>query len=495
MEFFCMTHAAYQGAHPTGEQTLPPTVAVLLAAGKSTRMRSRLPKPLHPLCGLPVTAHVVRACWEAGVERVVVVVGHEAERVRAGLVEATPEGYSLEFVHQERPLGTGDAVRAAQSLLESWPHTVLVLAGDTPLLRPPTLRRLVEARVQAHVPVAMLTMELQNPTGYGRIIRDEKGHVIGIVEERDATPEQRRCRECNPSIYAFDGPRLWKALAQLRPNNAQGEYYLTDVIGWFVQQGAPVETVAIEDPNEALGINTRVELAQAAALLRARLLENLMLSGVTVVDPMSTWVDVDVTVGQDSVIQPNTLLLRGTQVGEECVLGPFARIEGCRLGNRVQVYASWLADSVLEDDVRVGPYAQIRPNSHLGAGVRIGNFVELKNAMLGPRAQASHLSYLGDAEIGEGTNIGAGTITCNYDGFQKHRTQIGPRAFVGSHSTLVAPVEIGEGAFIAAGSVITANVPADALAIARSHQIVKEGWAADYRRRKAGKGEQKNTSK
>ncbi|CEK17341.1 UDP-N-acetylglucosamine diphosphorylase/glucosamine-1-phosphate N-acetyltransferase [Chthonomonas calidirosea] len=490
-----MTHATYQDVSSEGEQPLPPTVAVLLAAGKSTRMRSRLPKSLHPLCGLPVTAHVVRACREAGVERVIVVVGHEAERVRSGLIEAIPDGHLLEFAHQERPLGTGDAVRAAQSLLASWPHTVLVLAGDTPLLRPQTLRQLVETRVRTHVPAVMLTMELQNPTGYGRILRDEKGRVIGVVEERDATPEQRRCCECNSSIYAFDGSRLWEALAQLRPNNAQGEYYLTDVIGWFVQQGAPVETVALEDPKEALGINTRVELAQVAALLRARLLEDLMLSGVTVVDPMSTWIDVDVTVGQDSVIHPNTLLLRGTQVGEECVLGPFARIEGCRLGNRVQVYASWLLDSVLEDDVRVGPYAQVRPNSHLGAGVRIGNFVELKNATLGPRVQASHLSYLGDVEIGEGTNIGAGTITCNYDGYQKHRTRIGSRAFIGSHSTLVAPVEVGEGAFVAAGSVITANVPADALAIARSYQTVKEGWAADYRQRKANKGEQKNASK
>ena len=449
--------------------------AIILAAGKSTRMRSKLPKPLHPLCGLPMTAHVVRACRAAGVARIVVVIGHEAEKVRAGL------GEEVEYALQETQRGTGDAVRAAQPLLADWQGTILALAGDVPLLPAETLRRLIEHHLQTRAAATLLTAFLDDPTGYGRVLRDPAGHVARIVEHRDCTAEERTVREWNPSIYAYDAAALWKSLAEVRPVNVQGEYYLTDTIGLLVAQGARVEAVPANDASDVLGVNTRVELAAAEAILRRRILVNLMLSGVSVRDPAATYVDVDVEVGQDTVLEPNTYLYRGTRVGEDCVLGPDTRIADSTLGNGVKVLASQIVESVLEDGVKVGPFSNVRPGTHLGPKVKIGDFVELKKARLGAGAQASHLAYIGDAEIGEGTNIGAGTITCNYDGYTKHRTVIGRNAFIGSNSTLVAPVSIGDGAFVAAGSPVTRDVPGDALVIARAHPTIKDGWAARWR--------------
>jgi bifunctional UDP-N-acetylglucosamine pyrophosphorylase/glucosamine-1-phosphate N-acetyltransferase len=465
-----------------------PVAAIVLAAGRSTRMRSKLPKPLHPICGLPMTAHVLRACRDAGVDRVVVVVGHEAERVRAGL------GTEVEYALQEQQRGTGDAVKAAQALFSNWMGTILILAGDIPLLPADSLRRLIAHRAGTGAAVAMLTALLDDPTGYGRIVRDASGRVARIVEERDASPEERAIREWNPSIYAYDSATLWPALAEVQPNNAQGEFYLTDTIGLLAARGAHIEAVPTQDSQEVLGVNTRVELASVAAVMRRRLLNNLMLSGVTVTDPASTYVEVDVEIGQDTVIEPHTFLLRGTRIGEDCVIGPETRIENSQLGNNVRVVASHIEGSVLADGVKVGPYAHLRPGADLGAGVKIGNFVEVKNAKLAAGSQASHLSYVGDATVGERTNIGAGTITCNYDGYNKHRTVIGKRAFIGSHSTLVAPVTIGDGAFVAAGSSITEDIPADALGIARERTTVKEGWAAGYHSRQAAARREKEAN-
>lgn len=467
------------------DQSAPcPVAAIILAAGKSTRMRSRLPKPLHPLCGLPMTAHVIRACRQVGVERVVVVIGHEAESVRAGL------GETVEYAYQEQPRGTGDAVKAAQPLLSDWPGAILVLAGDVPLLPADTLRHLLTHHQQTHADVTLLTAFLEDPTGYGRIVRDpQTGRVVRIVEERDASAQERAIREWNPSIYAFRASALWSALAEVQPLNAQGEYYLTDTVSVLVRRGAIVEAVPAMDTRDVLGVNNRVELAQAAALLRQRLLHALMLSGVTVVDPITTYVDVDVVVGQDTVIEPHTFLLRGTRIGEDCVIGPFTRIEGSTVGNGVRILASQVADSVIADGVRIGPYAHLRPGTHLDQEVRIGNFVEVKNARMGARTQASHLSYIGDAEVGTKTNIGAGTITCNYDGFRKFQTRIGSNAFIGSHTTLIAPVVVGDGAVVAAGTTITEDVPEDALAIARTAMTIREGGAIRYRARRAPQSE------
>ena len=457
----------------------PPCAAIILAAGKSTRMRSKMPKMLHPLCGLPMTAHVIRACRQAGVERIVVVVGHEADAVRAGL------GASLEYALQAQQRGTGDAVRAAQPLLGDWPGAILVLAGDVPLLGGETLARLRAHHAHSGASVTMLTAFLDDPTGYGRVVRDAAGQVTGIVEHRDASDAQRQIKEWNPSLYAFDGKALWSALSEIQPANAQGEFYLTDTIGALARSGARIAALPVDDAQDALGVNTRVELAACDAILRVRLLRRHMLAGVTIVDPANTYVDVDVTIGQDTVIQPNTTLRNGTSIGEDCIIGPNSIVENSRIGNRARVLASQVVDSVMEDGARVGPFSNLRPGAHLGKNVKVGDFVEVKNAILHEGAQASHLAYIGDAEVGEGANLGAGTITCNYDGYQKHRTVIGKRAFIGSNSTLVAPLNIGDGAFVAAASIITQDVPADALAIARPQSLTKAGWAAQYHARKA----------
>ena len=459
----------------TGSAT--PVAAIILAAGKSTRMRSKTPKMLHPVCGLPMTAHVIRACRAAGVSRVALIVGHEADKVMAGL------GDEVEYAHQTTQRGTGDAVRAAESLFEGWKGTILVLAGDIPLLPAATLKRLIEQQQASNAAATMLTATLEDPTGYGRILRNDIGQVIGIVEQKDATETQKAIKEWNPSIYAFDSEALWSSLAELQPNNAQGEYYLTDTVGILNRNGKTVKAISAESSSDVLGVNNRVELASVAESMRSRILNDLMLSGVTITDPSNTYIEVDVEIGQDTVIEPNTYLYRGTKIGEDCHIGPMTRISKSELGNEVHVVSSQIVESVLENGVKVGPFANLRPKTHLGERVKIGDFVETKNAKFGAGSQASHLSYIGDAEIGEGTNIGAGSITCNYDGYKKHKTIIGKNAFIGSNSILVAPVTLGDGAFTAAGSVVSKDVPEDTLAIARPELIFKEGWAARYHRR------------
>lgn len=453
----------------------PACAAVILAAGRSTRMRSAIPKPLHTLCGRPLTRLVIDACRRAGIERVVVVVGHEAEMVRAGL------GDDVEYALQAEQRGSGDAARAAEPALRGFAGEVLVLAGDVPLLRPETLERLVAHHRCARAAATLLTATLDDPTGYGRILRSPDGTVARIVEHNDATPEERAIKEWNPSLYCFDAAALFGALARIRPNNAQRELQLTDTVGVLTADGGHVEAVATDDAREVAGVNTRVELAAAAATLRRRLLTDLMLSGVTVVDPAATYVDVGVTVGRDTVLEPQTFLHGDTALGEGCAIGPFARLRDCRVGDRCAIVASHLVSAEIGSSVRIGPFANLRPGCRLADGVRIGDFVELKNTALGPGASASHLTYIGDADVGARANIGAGVVTCNYDGFRKHRTVIGEGAFVGTHTTLIAPLEVGAGAVTAAGSVLTEDVPTDSLAIARSRAVIKPDWARRWR--------------
>ena len=449
--------------------------AILLAAGKSTRMRSRIPKPLHPLCGLPMTAHVIRACRSAGIARVVVVVGHEADAVKAGL------GDEVEYALQTTQRGTGDAVNSAKELLGDWPGTIVVLVGDMPLLPAASLETLLARHRESQAAATLLTALSEDATGYGRIVRDASGNFTRIVEQKDASPEEQKIREWNPSIYAFQGPELWRALTEVTPNNAQGEYYLTDTAGILAAQGKSVLAIPAADASLVVGINNRVELANVAGMMRRRILNEMMLSGVSITDPANTYIDVDVTVGQDTVIEPNTYLLRGTAIGEQCVIGPSTRIERSTLGNNVRVVMSQVTESVLGNGVKVGPFAHLRPNSRLADNVKIGDFVEVKNSTLGIGAQASHLSYIGDAEIGAGVNIGAGAITCNYDGVNKFKTIVGDGAFIGSNSTLIAPVTIGAGAFVAAASPVNEDVPPEALAIARVRPTIKPDWAAHRR--------------
>lgn len=452
-----------------------PTAAIILAAGRSTRMRSRLPKPLHPICGYPMTTHVVNACRNAGVSRIVVVVGHEAQAVMDGL------GSDLEFALQQTPRGTADAVMAARQHFEGWAGTILILAGDIPLIPATTLAALLQKQVAGGAAATMLTSHLDDPTGYGRIVRDADGSVIGIVEHKDATPEQLAITEWNPSIYAFSSDHLWTALDKIEPTNAQGEYYLTDAVSILRRSGQKIEALPASSSNDVLGVNTRVELAAAAALLRKRILTAHMLEGVSITDPENTYIEADVQIGMDTVVEPNSYLYNGTRIGENCVIGPMVRLSGTTIGDNTRIWSSQAVQATIGSNVSVGPFANLRPGTQLANKVKIGDFVEVKNASFGEGAQASHLAYIGDAEVGAGSNIGAGVITCNYDGFLKHRTVIGKNVFVGSNSTLIAPVTISDGAFIAAGSPITVNVPSDALAIARCRTVLKEGWAANYR--------------
>jgi bifunctional UDP-N-acetylglucosamine pyrophosphorylase/glucosamine-1-phosphate N-acetyltransferase len=465
-------------AQPWAEDPSSECAALILAAGKSTRMRSRLPKPLHPLCGIPLTRHVIRACRLAGIARVVVVVGHEAEAVKAGL------GDDVEYVFQKEQRGSGDAVRACYPLLKDYRGMTLVLAGDVPLLRPETLSTLIQHQKETGAAASLLTAFLDDATGYGRIVRGSDGSVEKIVEHRDATPEERAIKEWNPSIYCFQSQSLFAALQEVRSDNTQGEFYLTDVIGILRQHSQRVEAIPLPDSSEALGVNTRVELANVAAILRQRILHRLMLSGVTITDPATTYVDLDVQVGQDTTLEPQTFLHGQTVIGEGCTIGPFTRICDSLIGDNSVVVSSQIVRSQIGNGVRIGPFANVRPGCKLADHVKIGDFVELKNATLAERVSASHLSYIGDAEVGEETNIGAGVVTCNYDGIQKHRTIIGKRAFIGTHTTLIAPVSVGDGAFIAAGSPINQDVPEDSLAIAREKMSIKPDWAKRWREKK-----------
>ena len=457
--------------------------AIVLAAGKSTRMRSKLPKALHPVCGKPILGHILDALAHAGVGRRVVIVGHQAETVKGSLdTRYGPE--TLLYAEQVVQKGTGHAAQMAETLLADHKGVVLVLPGDAPLLTSDSLRHLIETHIAQSAGATLLTAVLPHDAGsYGRVLRDADGMVEGIVEARDATDEQLAIREINTSVYAFSGPSLFRALRDLRPNNTQGELYLTDVIKLLREAGETVAACVAGDPDIVLGVNTRVELAEINAKMRARLLQNLMLSGVTIADPTTTYVETDVTVGQDTIILPNTHLIGATHIGEDCVIGPNAIVTNSTIGDRVLFRASAADTAVIGDDSKIGPFAHLRPGTKLGKAVRIGNFVETKAALLEDGVSASHLTYLGDATVGAKTNIGAGTITCNYDGFLKSRTEIGSNTFIGTNSTLVAPITVGNDAFTAAGSVITENVPDGAFAIARERQTVKEGWVSARRER------------
>ena len=450
---------------------------VILAAGEGKRMRSRQPKVLHPLCGRPLLAYGLRTARTLA-DRIVLVVGPTADRVRA----AAGEGVTV--VEQSERLGTGHAVLQARPVCGE--GTILVLPGDTPLLAGETLERLVRHHRATGAVATVLTAVVDRPQGYGRILR-QSGRVKRIVEDRDATDDQKKIAEINTSV-CFEAKRLWKALAEVKPDNDQGEYYLTDVIGILARAGGRIEAVAAPDPVEALGINDRKQLAAVAAIQRRRILDRLMESGVTILDPASTYIEDTVTIGPDSVVYPQVVLEGATVIGGECLVASGCHVTGSRLGERVTLKPYCvLTDSVVEDGAVMGPFCHLRPKSHVGAGAEIGNFIELKKARVGRKTKAHHVGYLGDAIIGDNVNIGAGTIFVNYDGVAKHQTTVGDRAFVGSNSSLVAPLTIGEGAYIAAGSVITRDVPADALVLERSPQVLKEGWAARRRAKRAAK--------
>jgi bifunctional UDP-N-acetylglucosamine pyrophosphorylase/glucosamine-1-phosphate N-acetyltransferase len=455
--------------------------AVILAAGKGTRMRSARAKVLHPALGVPMVEHVVRALLAAGAAPVVAVVGHQAEAVEAAFA-----GRGLVFVRQDPPLGTGHALQAARPHLEGGPKTLLVVNGDLPLLRRETLEALIAAHLASGDAATLLSVDLDDPGAYGRVLRDDRGRVRAIVEAKDAGPPERAVREINAGLYAFDLPALLPALARLRPQNAQGEYYLTDVVALLREDGRAVGAVKAEDPAEALGVNTAAELAEASRLLALRRARALMEAGASIEDPPSTRIGLDVVVEADAVIRPFTFLEGRTVVRAGAVVGPFARLQDAEIGPGAQVLDHCLLrECVVGPGATVGPFAHIRPDTRIGERAKVGNFVELKKTTLGDGSKAPHLSYIGDATVGPGVNIGAGTITCNYDGTHKHPTRIESGAFVGSNTTLVAPVTVGAGAYVGAGSAITEDVPAGALALGRARQVVKPGWASTRGRKNA----------
>lgn len=459
---------------------MPEMVGIILAAGKGTRMKSKLPKALHPLCGKPMSRWVIDACKDGGMEDCIVVIGHEAGQVRAGL------GEDVSYAIQDEQLGTGDACKRAVALLEDDDSDVLITPGDTPLVTADILSALSEAHRSFGADATLLTTLLDNPGSYGRIVRGPDGSVRAIVEAKDASEEQRGIKEINTAIYCFKLSILREYLGRLTPANAQNEYYITDVIGLMVADGLKIGAVISPNPDIVEGINDRVQLAKLTGILRSRILDRLMLGGVTVIDPASTYADFDVRVGADTVIYPQTSLEKGTRIGESCSIGPSVRLSNVQIGNEVTVFFSNAVDSAIGDGSKVGPFAHIRPGCKLGRKVKLGDFVEAKNAVLEDRVSMGHLAYVGDAVIGEHTNIGAGVITCNYDGDHKNRTVVGKEVFLGSDVTLVAPITVGDGAFIAAGSTITEDVPGDALAIARCRQTVKEDWAKKRREEKPG---------
>lgn len=460
-----------------------PVTAVILAAGLGTRMKSRRAKVLHEAGGLPLIEHVVRATLEivpAG--RVFVVVGCQADEVKAAV-----ERYGVRFIHQPEQKGTAHALLCGRGELEPLGGLLLTLYGDCPLLSAGTLRRLLQWQQNSQAAATVVTTIVEDPTGYGRIVRDAQGRVEAIVEQKAASPEQLAIREINSGIYCFVSELLWPRLEDIRPDNPAAEYYLTDVIGLLRRDGYAVEALRVEDPAEVLGVNTRVELAEADRILRRRKARELMLEGVTIMLPETVRLDCDVRVGADTVIEPFVAILGRSTIGRDCRIGAGSILRDVEAGERVEIRAYTLAEQArLEDDARVGPFARLRPGTHVCAGAHVGNFVEMKAARLGRGSKANHLAYLGDAVIGEEVNIGAGTITCNYDGERKHQTRIGDRVFVGSNATLVAPIELADDCYVGAGSVITDPVPSEALALGRARQVIKEGWVRRRRAARAG---------
>jgi bifunctional UDP-N-acetylglucosamine pyrophosphorylase/glucosamine-1-phosphate N-acetyltransferase len=451
-----------------------PLAAIVLAAGKGTRMKSRRAKVLHEIGGRPLAYYPVKRALEAGADPVVIVVGHQAEAVEAALSAALPDA-PIRFAVQEEQRGTAHAVLAAKSALRGWKGPVAILSGDTPLLKAETLRRVVAARARSRAPLALATMTLDAPRGYGRVVRGEKGRPARVVEEKDATEAERALREVNAGLYCADAAFLWKALARVGAANAQGEFYLTDLVA-LAARGDGAVAVQVE-PAEAAGVNDREELARAARVLLRRRASALMRSGVTIEDPDRFDCDEGVEIGADVVIEPGVRLLGRTRIGAGCRLGAGAILNHAVLAEDVTVRPYTVVDeSTVAARAILGPFSRLRPGSEIGAEAHVGNFVETKKSRLGKGAKANHLAYIGDAFVGDGANVGAGTITCNYDGEKKHVTRIGDGAFIGSDSILVAPIEIGAGAYVAAGSVVTEPVPAGALALGRARQVTKEGW-------------------
>lgn len=446
--------------------------AVILAAGQGTRMKSKLYKVLHTVCGKPMVQHVLDQVSSLDVQEIVTIVGHGAEKVQSEL------GSKSQFALQSEQLGTAHAVMQAEEILQGKPGTTFVICGDTPLIKAETMEALIKQHEEQGAKASILTAYLEDPTGYGRIIRNEQGFVEKIVEHKDATEEEREVTEINTGTYCFDNQALFATLKKVSNDNVQGEYYLPDVIEILKSEGEIVTAYQTGDFEETLGVNDRIALAQAEKTMRKRINVEHMRNGVTLIDPEQTYIESNVTIGQDTIIYPGTVIKSGTKIGQECIIGPHTEISSCEIGDATTIRQSVAHNSSIGSHVNIGPFAHIRPESQIADDVKVGNFVEIKKAVFGTGSKASHLSYIGDAEVGSNVNIGCGSITVNYDGKNKFLTKIGDDVFIGCNSNLVAPVTIEDGAYVAAGSTITKDVPKEALSIARARQVNKDNYVS-----------------
>ncbi|WP_265445357.1 bifunctional UDP-N-acetylglucosamine diphosphorylase/glucosamine-1-phosphate N-acetyltransferase GlmU [Acetivibrio straminisolvens] len=445
-------------------------MAVILAAGEGKRMKSKKAKVVHEILGMPLVEWVYRSVKKAGIDEVVLVVGHKAEEVKEKM------GDKALYAFQEKQLGTGHALMQAKEYLNNKDGYVVVLCGDTPLITSETISNTVNYHKENANSATIITADIDKPDGYGRIVRSGDGSVRKIVEHKDASLEERNIKEINSGMYCFNIKDLTEALKELDNNNSQGEYYLTDTIEILINKGKKVGAIKVEDSSEILGINDRAQLAEAGRIIRDRILKKHMENGVTIIDPASTYIDEDVEIGIDTVIYPSTIIEGKTKIGEDCIIGPGSRIVGAQISDGVEVKNSVVLESSIDDDTKVGPFAYIRPGSRIGKKVKIGDFVEVKKSVIGDKTKISHLTYVGDAEIGKNVNLGCGVVVVNYDGQKKNKTIVGDNSFVGCNVNLISPVEVKSNAYVAAGSTITEEVPEKSLAIARSRQIIKEDW-------------------
>ena len=445
--------------------------AIILAAGKGTRMKSKYPKVIHKVCGKEMVNHVIDVSKKSGVKDIVAILGHGCDVVKEKLPTDTM------IAMQTEQLGTGHAVKMAKDYIKD-EDTIVVLCGDTPLIKEETLKRLFDYHLENGYHTTVLTTEVNNPTGYGRIIRDENQDLLKIVEQKDANEEEKLVKEINSGIYCFNGKSLRESLDLLDNNNAQGEYYLTDTIQIMRNKGLKVGAYNGSTIEELMGVNSRVELSRAEDIMRKRINETHMVNGVTIIDTNSTYIEADVQIGNDTIVYPGTMLRGNTIIGSNCIIGMNSNITNSKIGDYTEIENSTIIDSIVGENTNIGPYAYLRPNSNIGNNVKIGDFVEVKNATIEDNSKASHLSYIGDAHVGKDVNIGCGVVFVNYDGKNKYKSVVKDGAFIGSNSNLVAPVTVEEKGFIATGSTITEDVPQGALAIARERQVVKEGWVA-----------------
>lgn len=446
------------------------TAVIIMAAGKGKRMKSNLPKVLHNLAGKPILNYVLDTVDQLEAKRKILIVGYKSDHIRELI------GDKIEYVEQKEQLGTAHAVLQTKRLLSDFKGDVLILSGDVPFLTVKILKKLLKYHQANNFCCTLVSTILKNPKGYGRIIRDKKGEINGIIEEVDLSAEKKKITEVNSGIYCVNKDKLFQALEKITPDNKQGEYYLTDLVEISLKEGLTVGNIIVNDYSEILGINSRLDLTDASRKVYQKTLQDLMLQGVTIVDPNSTFVERGVKIGQDTIIYPFTIIEKDTKIESECLIGPYSHLIDADIGKGVRVWASIIESSTVKEGANIGPYAHLRPETVVEKGAKIGNFVEVKKSIIGEDSKVSHLTYLGDAIIGKRVNIGAGTITCNYDGEKKHKTVIEDEVFIGSNNTLVAPVKLGKDSYTGAGSTITEDVPVGNLAIARSRQRNISGW-------------------